>query len=137
MPVTMDVRISGVDRIRKGFSNVTSGYRGGAPSKRIAAVIVASTEQRILFEKQTPDGDDWKPWSDAYAETRTSEHSLLIDEGDLSKSISANVKGATIEVGSNLIYAAVQNDERQFLGLSKEDDNAIADEMGEWLKDVL
>jgi len=133
----LDIIISGTNRLQRSFNNITSEFRGGDLGERIGAIIVASTEARILFEKKTPDGDGWDPWSDAYARTRTSQHSLLVNEGDLSESISANVSGGTVEVGSDLIYAGAQNAQRQFLGLSREDDEAIADEMGEWLGDII
>lgn len=91
------------------------------------------TRRRITDEKYAPDGTQWLGWTADYAKTRHSGHSLLEGEGDLVDSIQFLVAGDanSIEVGSNLVYAAVQNSgsaeddandipARQYLGLSAE-----------------
>lgn len=69
----------------------------------------SQVRRRLSDEKESPEGEPWAEWSSSYAETRHGGHSLLEGEGDLIDSIEHQVNGDEIEVGSNLVYAAIQN----------------------------
>ena len=94
----------------------------------LGAEIESQTRRRIADEKTTPAGADWPDWSEGYAATRHSGHSLLQSGGELLGSIQQLVSGDTVEVGSNLIYAALHQHggepvgidvpAREWLGLS-------------------
>ncbi|SBW09159.1 Phage virion morphogenesis protein [uncultured Alphaproteobacteria bacterium] len=94
----------------------------------LGAVVESQTRRRISEEKASPEGEPWKDWSPAYAATRHGGHSLLEDEGNLVDDIHFVVAGEAIEVGSNLVYAAIQHaggaevgidiPAREYLGLS-------------------
>jgi phage virion morphogenesis protein len=96
------------------------------------ALIESGTRRRLQHEKSAPDGTPWEAWSEAYDETRNHDkHSLLVGEGDLLDSVQSYSTGDQAIVGSNLVYAAIQNlggeevgrdiPQREFLGLSAQD----------------
>lgn len=98
----------------------------------VGFLLSEQTRDRLINEKTSPDGDAWPAWSPAYAATRGSNHSLLIGEGSagLEGSIQHVVDGDAVEVGSNLVYAAIHQfggaevgkniPARAYLGLSDE-----------------
>ena len=75
----------------------------------IGAEVESQTRRRLEEEKTAPDGEPWELWSDRYQRTRHGGHSLLVGEGDLLDSIQYQVAGDEVEVGSNLVYAAIGN----------------------------
>ena len=80
----------------------------------IAAEVEGATRRRIETGKRDPAGTPWAPWSEDYARTRHTGHSLLRAQGHLLESIVGRVVGDdTVTVGSNLRYAAIH----QFGGL--------------------
>ncbi len=103
----------------------------------VGAVVESQTRRRILEEKAAPDGSIWDDWSDKYAATRHSGHSFLEGDGDLVDSLGWNISDNKVSVGSNLVYAAIQQfggDEvginipaRAFLGLSADNEKELID----------
>lgn len=104
--------------------------------ERIGAMVVSSTQRRISQDKQAPDGTVWEPWSDGYAATRHSGHSLLRDTGALLESIDAEVRGDELLVGSPLKYARHVQRARPFLGLSRGDEDDIAEMVDDWAREM-
>ncbi|MBU1611243.1 MAG: phage virion morphogenesis protein [Proteobacteria bacterium] len=115
----------------------------------LGAEMVSQTKRRIESEKRGPDGTAWPAWSDGCAATRHGNQSLLIAGGGLLDDVQHQVAsgGNSVEVGSNLVYAAahqfgldmsvvstkrrVSIPARPFLGLSEEnisDLSAIVDD---------
>lgn len=89
----------------------------------VGGIVESQTRRRIEYEKIAPDGTAWQPWSEGYAKTRHANQSLLFASGDLDDSITFDVIGFELYVGSNLAYARNQNEgstvpQRQYLGLS-------------------
>ena len=111
----------------------------------IGATVESQTRRRIAEEKTSPDGDEWPVWSEKYAATRHSGHSLLIGEGDLLDSIVFVVGSGEVEVGSNLIYAATQHfgdedrniDAREWLGLSEDNEAELQRVINDWFEEIL
>ena len=112
----------------------------------IGAEVASQTQRRIRDEKTTPKGEAWAPWSERYAKTRTAGQSLLENEGHLLQSITHVVElgGKEVDVGSNLIYARIQNDggakvgrpglpAREYLGLSVSNRMDIVQVTSSWL----
>lgn len=78
------------------------------------------TRARIHFERRAPDGRRWRPWSAAYARTRKSHHSLLIDTSTMVDELDSDSSAQTAKVFSRQPYAGKhqQPNERPFLGWS-------------------
>lgn len=74
----------------------------------LGAEVESQARRRIDEGGPDPDGARWQPWSDAYAATRSGGQRMLAAEGDLLDSIQSLVSGDIAEVGSNLVYAAIQ-----------------------------
>lgn len=74
---------------------------------------------RIKFDDVAPDGTKWKPWSEGYARTRSSNHKLLLDEGDLRDSLYIRGAGTReLQLLSDVAYAGYVHEARPFAGLS-------------------
>ena len=76
----------------------------------IGAEVVDQTHRRIAFEKTAPDGTPWPAWSPAYAAMRPNNSSPLQRSGELVTSIQHVVGQGHVAIGSNKVYAAIQND---------------------------
>ncbi len=108
----------------------------------IGAMVLAQTEERIASEKTDPQGGAWAPLSPAYAARKRSGGGILELEGDLRDSLTFLVSGQSVEVGSNLVYAATHQfgrDEanipaRPFLGLSAENEEEINELIDTWVE---
>lgn len=124
---------------------------GRAPTRDmfedLAAEGEAQTRFRIANEKRAPDGTPWPDWSEQYAETRHSGHSLLQGEGDLLDSMGAFVylDGTGAEWGSDLIYAATHQfgdserniPQREYLGITPENEADLERIMDSWMEEQM
>lgn len=114
----------------------------------VGAVVESQTRRRIQDEKRGPDGGLWQGWSDAYAESKhgagnhlphpsdhyeSQGHTLLSLSGALLDSIQGDVTFDELEVGSNLQYAKRQNEMRQFIGLSNDDNREVLGVINDFL----
>lgn len=102
----------------------------------ISASLEDSVRERISSkDREAPDGSDWTEWSESYAKTRHGNNDLLLGEGSLLDSIMSAISGDSVEVGSNLVYAATHQfgdpgrriPPRPYLGLSTDDERDIVD----------
>ena len=141
----LEIRIESkaVDRLNRRISELAAGLTDFGPLlESIGAEVESQTRRRIAEEKAAPDGTPWQPWSDAYAETRHGGHSLLEGEGELLDSLQFLVGSDRVEIGSNLIYAAIHQhggDEvgipipaRIYLGISPENENDLLAILDDW-----
>lgn len=133
---TYDLDISHVSRALLGLS----AWQMDELAFNIGALLESSTKRRIADEKTGPAGEPWADWSEAYAATRSPRHSLLISGGNpgLLESIQNYSVGPVAEVGTNLVYGAIQQfggdttqghpaiPGRPYLGVSEEDEADIA-----------
>lgn len=103
----------------------------------IGSMLESSTQQRFEAE-QTPEGDDWQEHADATKAARGDNASILRDEIDLYDSITHEVQGNDVAVGTNRIYGRIQQlggqagrglavtiPARPYLGLSDDDEREI------------
>lgn len=104
---------------------------------QIGGLVESETRNRIANEKTAPDGSAWRPWSAEYAKTRHEGQSLLESTGALVDSITNDVTGDELEVGSNLIYANHQDSMRRFLGFSSANETQIVHVVEKYLGDLL
>lgn len=119
----------------------------GALLDAIGQEVAEQTRDRLMNEKESPDGVPWVSWSDSYAETRHSGHSLLVSNGHLADSIQHVVAGDNVEVGSNLVYAAIHQfdgaevgmaiPERPYLGISAQNERDLTGLLNDFFSDHL
>lgn len=113
----------------------------------VGAEVESQTRRRIASEKTGPDGKPWAAWSAAYAKTRHGGQSLLQSEGHLLDSITyvVAIDGSSVDVGSNMVYAAIQNfggakvgkpglPARPFLGFSDDNRSDLRGVINKWLE---
>lgn len=102
-----------------------------------------SVVARIEAGGPGPDGTEWPEWSERYAKTRHSGHSLLRNDGPLLESVQYLVNGGDeLEVGSNLEYAATHQygddtrsiPARPYLGMSPQDVSDVEGIAVDWLQ---
>lgn len=106
--------------------------------------VETQTRRRLQDDKAAADGSPWPEWSADYARTRHSGHSLLQGEGHLQGSITYEVRGDSVLVGSPLVYAATHQygdparsiPQREFLGLAGEDYEAVVTLVEDYLEDI-
>lgn len=116
------------------------------PMEAVAGLIEDSTRKR--FETKTaPSGEKWAGLSlrTLYAKTGKNgktRGSLLVDRGDLLKSITGHATDNMAEVGTDRVYAAylqtgtAKMPAREIFGLSSQDRSDIREELGRWLQTV-
>ena len=131
-----------LQRLQERLSRLAALFDGNTLLTALGAEIESQTRRRIADEKTTPAGADWPDWSEDYAATRHSGQSLLQSEGGLLDSIQQLVSGDTVEVGSNLIYAALHQHggepvgidvpAREWLGLSSDNLDDLHDILTRW-----
>lgn len=111
----------------------------------IGATVESQTRRRIAEDKASSDGDRWPGWSEKYAKTRHSGHSLIEGQGDLLDSLTHLVGADDVQIGSNLIYAATHQfgdedrniPQRQYLGLSSDDEEELDRVIGDFFREIL
>jgi len=110
----------------------------------IGGLVVSQTEERITQTKAAPDGTAWPALSPAYAKRKKKGGGILELEGDLRDSLVHLVTGDNVEVGTNLVYGATHQfgddsrgiPQREFLGLSPDNEEAINGLIDEWWRGV-
>lgn len=106
--VAITYNIRGVDRLRQRMAALAL-HDTDELLESVGAEIESQVRRRISEEKTSPEGEAWPAWSEMYAGTRHAGHSLLESSGDLLDSMQHIVAGKSVEVGSNLVYFAMQN----------------------------
>jgi phage virion morphogenesis protein len=112
----------------------------------VGAQVESQTRRRIRDEKTDPSGNSWPAWSSHYAARRPAGRTLLMNEDHLLDSVThLAVDSDSIEVGSNLIYAASHQfgdgdrgiPMRAYLGISEDNEKELLREMDEYLDKVI
>lgn len=110
----------------------------------IGAEVESQTRRRIQIDKASPTGSPWPEWSEGYGQTRHSGHSLLQGGGHLLDSITYQVDGDSVLVGSPLVYAATHQfgdeergiPQREFLGLADRDREDVIGLIEDYLEEL-
>jgi phage virion morphogenesis protein len=145
--VRIEVDVSGLKRLQARIARLSAIDRR-ALLEGIGAEVETQVRRRIAEEKSGPEGTQWPAWSPRYARTRGPRHSLLVGQGDLLDSIQRIASGGQVEVGSNLVYAAIHQfggaeagrpglPARPYLGLGPRDEDEIQRVVGDWLDGLL
>lgn len=108
----------------------------------VGSTVESQTRRRIEDQEGAPDGSDWTAWSEAYAKTRHAHHGILLGEGDLFDSLGYVPGSDSVEIGTNMIYAATHqfgDDDRgiparPYLGLSDDDERELEGVVNEYLE---
>ena len=136
------LEMPGLARVQRAFLKL-GDIDLRAALDRIGAIVESQTQERIARGKKSPQDENWEPWSDDYAETRSGRHSLLVGEGDLLRSIEHEVDGADVLlVGSNLVYAGALQfgnegrglPARPYIGVSSDDADEIEKAISDWMQ---
>jgi phage virion morphogenesis protein len=142
MPAALTFQVSGLHEASERLRRLNRSAMDELLDQA-GAVIASQTRQRIHDEKTAPDGSQWKPWSVGYARTRRANHSLLMNDGHLHDSITHNIVGGAVEIGSNRAYAAVHQyghgdiPARPYLGISTQNERELTAVIEDWIDDVL
>lgn len=109
MSTSIEIDISELAPLRDAL-NALSEFNARALMAAIGATAESQTRRRISDEERSPSGAAWPGWSSGYDATRHGGQTLLQSEGKLLDSIIHNVLGPdSVEVGSNMVYAALHN----------------------------
>lgn len=114
----------------------------------IGGLVEGSTRRRIAEEKTTPEGDPWKPLSARTIAAKTSRSGktrggILVDRGNLLKSITHEAAADSVIIGSVMLYArwlqegTQRMEARPFLGLSDKDYRDIDELLADWLNGLI
>lgn len=95
-----------------------------------------AARERIEDTKTSPAGEKWDAWSQRYARTRGTQHSLLVGEQSLLESMTHTVDDDAVQWGSNLVYAKRQNAARPYLGIGDIESEAFDEIMADWFDGV-
>lgn len=140
MPVRVEIKGKELDRLAKRLKAVLEvAEKPQLLLMQLAKGVIQQTEARIEYEKESPDGKAWAPWSASYAATRDEGDSLLIDSRDLIDSFEKKVTRNSFAVWTDVEYAGVHQNgfgnipARPFLGFSDENLRNI----DEWLGSIL
>lgn len=136
-----------LDRATLGRADDLLARLAGADLNRmvndIAGVVESQTRRRLELEKTGPDGGAWAPWSEAYADSRHSGHSLLIDTQGMLDSIESGSSGLEAKVGVYVNHAGFlqfgtdKMPARPYLGLSADNRAEIEQLVVDMLDGVL
>tara|TARA_R110001599_G_scaffold234896_1_gene434125 strand:+ start:284 stop:724 length:441 start_codon:yes stop_codon:yes gene_type:complete len=134
---TINVNTEAVERAIQDLLN--KGEDLTAPMKSIGEEMVNRTQQRFR-DKEAPDGTPWEDNS-SVTEARKGHGRVLEGEsGELAKQFSYSATSDSVEFGSLMVYAAMQNfggsksafphlwgdiPAREFMGLSDDDEDEV------------
>lgn len=130
------ITVTGLDAVTAALKRLSSIKTQDA-LRVVGSKIQEQVERRIETEKKAPNGLRWAPWTRAYAETRGTQHSLLIDTGDLLGSFRTINVGNEVQMGTEITYARKNDREREFMGLSEDNKREVRDVIEEWLREQL
>ncbi|HIF9400283.1 TPA: phage virion morphogenesis protein [Photobacterium damselae] len=111
--MTISVQVTGTEQLRRYqqlLDRLSNPNHKPQLLDALGAVVESQTRRRIADEKESPDGQAWPDWSQAYAKTRHGNNSLLQGEGGLLDSIEYQVERNQVRIGSPLAYARVHQE---------------------------
>jgi len=113
--------------------------------EQLGADLESSTRERLSVTKTDPSGAPWLAWSADYAARRPTKGGLLDLTGQLVDTIAWELGDGGVDVGSEMVYAMTHQEgdnnrripQRQFLGISAEDEETLEATAGAWLNRLL
>ena len=134
----LKLKIEGLGGVRRRLSELAPALN------EIGEVLLNSTRERFRSRK-APDGTPWAPLSEAYAARKPKNRGMiLVLEGQLMKTLNYEADRDGLLFGSPEVYAGTHQfgraesniPARPFLGLTAEDEAAIADILADYLDPV-
>ena len=137
--VVIEVSPDGLSQIPDALARM--GAEAARELPEILAGVLENQTRARFGTKESPDGTPWAAWSEPYARTRHSGHSLLESEGFLHDSIYGERAGDAAVVGSPFVQAAVHQfgsaeggiPARPYLGISKANGAELQEIVLDWL----
>ena len=111
--MSIHVNVTGLDELARIKRHIEALNNKGSQERLLNLIgveVESQTRRRISEEKTAPDGSAWDAWSERYAKKKSGNNSLLDASGQLLKSITYQIKGNQLHVGSNVPYAAMHQD---------------------------
>ena len=145
--LVIDAQVKGAEQLTQRLELFANAHSRHELLELMGAEVESQTHRRLRDEKTNPGGEPWPEWSPEYSATRHGGHSLLMGEGDLDDSVQFLVTGDEVEIGSNLVYAAIHQfggaavginiPEREWLGLSGDNIGDLVDVLDHWANQQL
>lgn len=113
------------------------------PMRAIGGVLESSTRRRIAETKTAPSGRRWDALSAETLKAKKGKGSILVEHGNLLRSITHEAAKDSVIVGSVMGYAVHLQEgtrhmpARPFLGLSGQDYQDIDDLLADWLEGLI
>lgn len=107
----------------------------------IAAIVENSTRERFA-NKENSEGVAWQELSPETIERKKGRGGILVEYGDLMRSITGHATAVSAEVGTDRPYGKYHQmgwgvPQREFLGLSEDDVLDIQDLLNDFMEDLL
>lgn len=107
----------------------------------IAAIVENSTRERFA-DKVNSEGVAWRELAPETIEQKNGRGGILVDRGDLMRSITGHSTAVSAEVGTDRPYGKYHQmgwgvPQREFLGLSEDDVLDIQDLLNDFMEDLL
>lgn len=146
MSIALTTDFSGIERLQRRIDRLANPDLQGL-GEVLGAMSESQARKRLSEDKAAPDGTPWAPWSKEYAGRQKGGKSYLEGEGNLIDSITFDVQGGRVLIGSDLEYAAIHQyggtpdmkpgpagiPARPYLGWGDDDLAAIQAEADAWL----
>jgi phage gpG-like protein len=138
--VALNIEISGGQAINDRLQTLES--RAGDLSliwPDIGEYLLLAHDDRFR-DQVDPKGEKWMPLSEEYLNSKRKRESagadkILVLDGYMSGGLTYKYDANSLQLGSNAVYAARQqfDYEREFIGLSSDDEDEIYSLVGEYL----
>lgn len=108
----------------------------------IGAIVENSTRDRFRT-KTAPDGSRWKDLDPSTVKAKNGRGGILVDKGDLMRSITHHATAVSVEIGSDRPSAKYHQDGTKYMearpifGLSDDDVLDIRDLVNDFMEDLL
>lgn len=108
----------------------------------IGGILENSTRARFA-SKTAPDGTSWQPLKPSTIKQKKGRGGILVDRGDLMKSITHHATSHSVAVGTDRHYGEYQQmgtkhmPARPFLGISASDGDSIQDVLNQFLRETV
>lgn len=133
---------SQLDQMSDKISLLAQGLNDLSPVMQgIAAIVENSTRERFA-NKENSEGVAWQALAPETIERKKGRGGILVEYGDLMRSITAHATAVSAEVGTDRPYGKYHQmgwgvPQREFLGLSEDDVLDITDLLNDFMEDLL
>lgn len=146
--VVISQKAEGLEDLAEQLNQLSQGDFGEM-LEQIGAVVESQTRRRLSEEKEAPDGSAWEPLTEQWQARKAEKSSggMLEYQGHLIDSMAYQVNGDEVEIGSNLVYAAIHQmggepvgkpiPARPYLGVSSDNATELREVISAWLDQLM